>query len=454
MAHSSPWTHTFKPQGQGGTVYNYEINLLGPKAFFYNLFACSNARWVETNNIASWYIFSNPYGLLAVGTTKTGSMLYFDDFYGPLGEGQSFGEAFKSWLTLHGEDSPSWFYGLTILGDPTLHPKAGSSGLVSEEIGPSFHRDSSWTQYRVTDNPFTDGDAALTSSENGTIYLVWASGRDIRSNLYASHFTGGGWSTPQQVCPHEYWDLAPSIISEPSGRVWIAWHSLRSGGVQNIFTSYSDDGGVNWSEAIQLTSDPGYDVEPKLVIGPEGKPWVFFKSWRDGNANIYLSRYTAGWGAPEQVTNDPRDDISPAAAKDEERRVWVGWAANPGDNWDIYARYRDEGGFSPIYRLTSHPGADLHLSLTCDNSGQLWAFWQSFRDGDANIYASQFTAGSWSAPFALTSDSADDLSPSAAPFGSTGAIATWRSNRGQHWDIWERNFEEGSWSQPAMISTD
>ncbi len=338
MAHSSPWTHTFKPQGQGGTVYNYEINLLGPKAFFYNLFACSNARWVERDNIASWYVFSNPYGLVAIGTTKTGSMLYFEDFYGPLGNDQSIGEAFKSWMTLHGEDLPSWFYGMTILGDPTLHLKAGSRGSVSEANGPSFIRDSSWTQYRITDNPFTDGDAALTSDGNGTIYLVWASGRDIRSNLYVSHFTGGSWSSPQSVCPHEYWDLAPSIVSEPTGRVWIAWHSLRSGGVQNIFTSYSDDGGTSWSEPLQLTDDPGYDVEPKLVIGPGGKPWVFFKSWRDGEANIYLSRYDNGWGAPEQVTLDPADDVCHSVTKDEEGRVWVSWASNRGDNWDIYAR--------------------------------------------------------------------------------------------------------------------
>jgi len=135
-------------------------------------------------------------------------------------------------------------------------------------------------------------------------------------------------------------------------------------------------------------------------------------------------------------------------------RVWVGWAANPEDNWDIYAKYGDEGGFSPSYRITFHPGADLHPSLTSNSSGQLWAFWQSFRDGDANIYVSHFDRGSWSAPFALTSDSSDDLSPAAAPFGSTGVIVTWRSNRGQHWDIWERHLVEGSWSQPEMISTE
>ncbi len=452
MAHSSPWTHTFKPQGQGGTVYNYEINLLGPKAFFYNLFACSNARWVETDNIGSWYIFSSPYGLVAMGSTKTGSMLYFEDFYGPLGEGQSIGEAFKAWMTLHGEDSPSWFYGMTILGDPTLRPQGGSSGAITETNRTPLPPDSSWTQYRVTDSPFTDGDAALASDGNGTIYLVWASGRDIRSNLYESHFSAGTWSSPQSVCPHQYWDLYPHIVSEPTGRVWIAWHSLRSGGVQNIFTSFSDDGGTSWAEPIQVTDEPGYDVQPKLVIGSAGKPWVFFKSWRDGNANLYLSRYDNGWGVVEQVTNDPRDDVSPSATRDDEGRVWLGWASNREDNWDIYTRYVTQDSFSPLYRVTSHSGADLHPSIVCDNSGQLWIFWQSFRDGDANIYASLYDEESWAPPFVLTTDSSDDLSPSAAPLGSTGVIITWMSNRDQHWDIYKSQYEEGAWSQPALIS--
>jgi hypothetical protein len=52
-------------------------------------------------------------------------MLCFDDYYGPLGGGLSFGEAFLFWCQHNMEScyapySRAWFYGMTLLGDPTL----------------------------------------------------------------------------------------------------------------------------------------------------------------------------------------------------------------------------------------------------------------------------------------------------------------------------------------------
>ncbi len=127
-AHSSPWVHALY-WGPGpydySLFYNYEIEDIDVQVHFYNLFACSNSRYVEDDDMGDWYIFQSTYGLLSVGSTKTGSMLCFYDYYEPLGEGASFGEAFLSWCidnmeTCAGGESRPWFYGMTLLGDPTL----------------------------------------------------------------------------------------------------------------------------------------------------------------------------------------------------------------------------------------------------------------------------------------------------------------------------------------------
>jgi hypothetical protein len=51
-------------------------------------------------------------------------MLFFEDFYGPLGSGKVAGDAYVSWWKARGPDHEDWerywFYGLTLLGDPTL----------------------------------------------------------------------------------------------------------------------------------------------------------------------------------------------------------------------------------------------------------------------------------------------------------------------------------------------
>ncbi|MCK4404177.1 MAG: hypothetical protein KAW02_03720 [candidate division Zixibacteria bacterium] len=127
-SHSSPWAH-YLYWGEGpydySLFYNYEIEEIDVQVFFYNLFACSNCRYVEQDDMGNWYIFQSTYGLLSVGSTKTGSMLCFFGYYEPLGNGASFGEAYLSWCINHietcaGDVSRPWFYGMTLLGDPTL----------------------------------------------------------------------------------------------------------------------------------------------------------------------------------------------------------------------------------------------------------------------------------------------------------------------------------------------
>jgi hypothetical protein len=124
--HSWPGGHAFKnPDEVWDYTYVSELETIEPVALFYNLFACSNARYIESDYMAGWYIFLKDYGLGALGSAKTGSMLNFEDFYGPFGQGRTIGAAFQQWFIDQAaggfEDwEISWFYGMTLQGDPTL----------------------------------------------------------------------------------------------------------------------------------------------------------------------------------------------------------------------------------------------------------------------------------------------------------------------------------------------
>jgi hypothetical protein len=115
--------HVFKVNGTwDGDVYSSDYRSMDAPVLFYQFFVCSGARFVERDYLAGSSIATNTYGLLAVGSTKTGSMLYFEDFYGPLSLGNSIGDSFEEWFVRHINHSFSrdWFYGMTIIGDPTL----------------------------------------------------------------------------------------------------------------------------------------------------------------------------------------------------------------------------------------------------------------------------------------------------------------------------------------------
>lgn len=125
-SHSSPFAHyIYRDYDNYDLFHNYEIETFMMQSLSYNLFACSNARYVENDNMGAWYIFETDYGLISIGSTKTGSMLCFNDFYQPLGQGASFGEAFLIWAQINmeycaGQASRAWFYGMCLQGDPTL----------------------------------------------------------------------------------------------------------------------------------------------------------------------------------------------------------------------------------------------------------------------------------------------------------------------------------------------
>lgn len=113
----------------GGSIWSNEIYNKGTDAIGYNLFCCSACNWTASSSngyLAGSHIY-NPRekSLVVVGSTKTGSMLDFKYFYTPLGQGKTIGEALKTWWSITTQRDEhtriSWFYGMTIIGDPMIN---------------------------------------------------------------------------------------------------------------------------------------------------------------------------------------------------------------------------------------------------------------------------------------------------------------------------------------------
>jgi len=135
MCHGTHNSHTFAvppdelETSQGswfqwdGTLYSSDYRSINPRVFFYHFIVCSAAKYSEPDYLAGSAVFGNDYGLLAVGSTQAISTLPVNDFYGSLSEGKCIGEAFHEWsVELHKRYDyfQCQFYGLTLIGDPTL----------------------------------------------------------------------------------------------------------------------------------------------------------------------------------------------------------------------------------------------------------------------------------------------------------------------------------------------
>lgn len=150
FSHGGANRHWFRPSEE--FVYSSDIQSVQNKALFLHDYSCGGSAWQVDNCVGSSYIFGNTSGLVTWGSTVIGASVGINDFYVPLSNGSSFGEAMESaykyileknypnyeivyrgchnvcYDSTSGSYMDSCFYLpsaplVTLLGDPTLRPR-------------------------------------------------------------------------------------------------------------------------------------------------------------------------------------------------------------------------------------------------------------------------------------------------------------------------------------------
>jgi hypothetical protein len=144
FAHSWPGGHAFEYHVGNDTLsdyyYSYEYTNQNPPTNFYNFFACSFCLYTQGGYGGGQAIFNEDYGISAIGSTKSGSMLDFQYFYQPLGQGETIGEAYRHWFNCIYDsvgmsfDRLCWHYGMTLLGDPFLRPTGHATRITEDRM--------------------------------------------------------------------------------------------------------------------------------------------------------------------------------------------------------------------------------------------------------------------------------------------------------------------------------
>ena len=189
MSHSWPGGHAMKWHHYDSTDWFYATSIpsLDPHANFYNLFACSNARFVEGGYCGGCYVFQTSDGLGAIGSAKTGSMLAFANFYAPLGQGTSLGEAFRQWFETQLADGcedweRSWYYGMCLIADGTLKPQVPQTGIADHSASSFIPHPSAFPLVRLLANPTRNRvrfELNLTQSATCRVTLFDRTGRAV-----------------------------------------------------------------------------------------------------------------------------------------------------------------------------------------------------------------------------------------------------------------------------------
>ena len=441
MAHSSPWGHAFKgPSGFLGTVMAPEISEIDPQTVFVQLFACSNCRWTEPNCLGNWYLFGEDYCLLAIGSTKTGSMLSFEQFYEPMASGAIPGAAFRDWFNSVGIYDPAWHYGCVLLGDPTIVP------LSSTAFGASIpgHGIATRDYTKVSTSQYSDCYPAVVSG-GGSVWVAWMTGATARLDIAARRFDGESWSQVYVIDQDEYWDVQPSLALDASGSPWLAWASFDD-------VSYGYDirlaTGPTFSALSTVVDGTGYDVDPKLAWA-SGRMWLTWQTWRRGEGDIMVKALDGSY--PQAfLSAGGSDDFSPTACSDPSgSAVHVAWVQDSPSGDQILWSSGGPGGFTGPAVVST--GSFCRSPALGTAQGQMFLAWQE-DDGGAAIKVRRWNGSSWDPEQTLFSSSTVAAGiPSIGQSPGGAPVVAWQQGKGAGAQIWASTLTASGWTDAGLL---
>lgn len=246
-----------------------------------------------------------------------------------------------------------------------------------------------WDCVQLTNDSREDTFPSVTQNVDGTIFLAWqrqVAVGDYRLFFKTSSDEGMTWS--DEACLTENsWDINPSVTWTYNGTLWLVWsHYNLTDSQYDLLYKTTTDNGLSWSDTRRLTTDPSWDISPSVLQAPDGKLWVFWSTDRLSTDKyaIYFKTYdmsTMIWSPPTLLTKSASDE-NPKAIITQDRKIWVVWASTRTE-YDIYYTISDE--VSPVHDVAINGitawvprglnrhwvprGMPVYINVTVENQG-------------------------------------------------------------------------------------
>ena len=251
------------------------------------------------------------------------------------------------------------------------------------------------------------------------------------------------------------------IVRGSNGVLHVVYHRLET--VNNIFHSYSSDGGVTWTEEAITTDVVHNQQKASVAIDSNDVLHVVWECETDGYTKICYSKRNLSWSSPLDLSNDASYDQATASiAIDSSNRIFVVWAGNGANGWKIKYSIFSVSWTSPADIPGQQIGAWYNYYNACpslaidDSSNRVCVVWNGFWTGGADnqIQYSIYTSA-WSNAAVITSENYDQMYAHIA-FASNGdALVVWHGKSSRNTTANQIQFSRytSSWSTPIDLSS-
>jgi hypothetical protein len=228
---------------------------------------------------------------------------------------------------------------------------------------------------RMSESLADDDYPAMAIGPDGRVWVAWIAFEDGADTIQLrSSADGQRWDDPITLAPAgDYYQVA-LIATEPRAVTAVA-STIRNGLVHLYKAEYAV-GGAPSGEA--LTGGPGPDTFPRLAAAPNGDVYLVYQSGAKGNTDVSLMvRRGDRWSSPIKVTEHPANDWEPSVAVNSRGEAAIAWDSYRHGNYDVFLRRFSDGELGPLERVTASDDFQAHVSLAYDHRDRLWMAWDN-----------------------------------------------------------------------------
>ena len=235
----------------------------------------------------------------------------------------------------------------------------------------------------------------ITTINGNTVYVVWQDDLDESSKILfkKSMSNENTLFSDQQIISDSQgskFEISPEIITS-NNTINIVWDDFNSEKESShILKRSSIDGGITFGQIMQLSDDSEFAIN-EIVNVYNNNVYIVWQGNTNGQFDVFLSKSSDGgitFSQPINLSNDPSDSINPNLIV-VHNNLFVIWNDNSTKNYNVMIKRSSDGGitFSQPINLSNTTNSDsINPQLAAIANNKLFVVWQEDLSENNQIY--------------------------------------------------------------------